>query len=257
MIDRMFQLKARKTDVRTEVIAGATTFLTAADIIFVNPSILAASGMPEAALITVTCLVAGLATLLMAFWAKVPLMMAPGMGLNAFFAFTLVNTMQVPWQTALGVVFLSGVFFLLLTLIGFRERIVKAIPLNLRLAASVGIDLFDSLGTMLAVCRKAGLVDEKGEIKELPAMLKGGAVATVAGAMLGTSTTTAYNRIRLRSGRRWTHWPGIGGDRGTIPAGHVFYTHHRRHTQLCHSAGPYCRGDIHDAGHRGHRLQSL
>jgi AGZA family xanthine/uracil permease-like MFS transporter len=142
---RLFQLKARKTDVRTEVIAGITTFLTAAYIIFVNPSILAVSGMPENALITVTCLVVGIATLLPAFWAKVPLMMAPGMGLNAFFAITLVNSMKVPWQTALGVVFLSGALFLVLTLIGFRERIVKAIPLSLRLAAPVGIGLFIAL----------------------------------------------------------------------------------------------------------------
>jgi AGZA family xanthine/uracil permease-like MFS transporter len=142
MIERLFKVKARNSSVRTELIAGATTFLTAAYIIFVNPSVLSKAGMPQNALISVTCLVAGGATLLLAFWANVPLMMAPGMGLNAFFAFTLVGGMQVPWQTALGVVFVSGICFLVLTFVGFRQRIVQAIPLSLRLAASVGIGLF-------------------------------------------------------------------------------------------------------------------
>ena len=107
-----------------------TTFLTAGYIIFVNPAILADAGMDKGALITVTCLVAFLATMTMALWANAPLMMAPGMGLNAFFAYTLVLGHGLSWQTALGVVFLSGVFFLVLTLIGLRERIVHAIRNN-------------------------------------------------------------------------------------------------------------------------------
>ncbi|RMF45384.1 MAG: NCS2 family permease, partial [Deltaproteobacteria bacterium] len=142
MLERLFQLRERNTDVRTEVIAGITTFLTAAYIVFVNPAILSQTGMDKAALTTVTCLVAGVATLLMALWANAPLMMAPGMGLNAFFTYSLVIGQKVPWQTALGVVFISGALFLVLTWFGLRERLARAIPTTLRIAASVGIGLF-------------------------------------------------------------------------------------------------------------------
>jgi len=142
MLEKFFHLHSRGSSLRTEAIAGATTFLTGAYIVFVNPAILGEAGMDRAALTTVTCLVAALATLLIALWANVPLMMAPGMGLNAFFAYTLVLGEGLPWQTALGVVFLSGTFFLLLTLLGVRERLVRAIPASLRLATSVGIGLF-------------------------------------------------------------------------------------------------------------------
>jgi AGZA family xanthine/uracil permease-like MFS transporter len=142
MLENLFKLSERNTDLRTEVIAGLTTFLTAAYIVFVNPGILSATGMDKGALITVTCLVAGLSSILMGVWANAPIMMAPGMGLNAFFAFSLVLGAGVPWQEALGVVFISGVIFLILTFIGVRERIVKAIPPSLRIATSVGIGLF-------------------------------------------------------------------------------------------------------------------
>lgn len=111
MLERLFRLHQSGTDIRTEVVAGLTTFLTGAYIIFVNPAILAQTGMDKGALTTVTCLVAGLATLLVALWANAPLMMAPGMGLNAFFTYSLVLGQGVPWQTALGVVFLSGSSF--------------------------------------------------------------------------------------------------------------------------------------------------
>jgi len=302
MLQKFFSLEERNTNVRTEILAGLTTFLTAAYIIFVNPGILSATGMDQGALITVTCVVAGLSSILIGLWANAPLMMAPGMGLNAFFAFGLVLGAGIAWQTALGVVFISGVFFFLLTVFGIRERIVRAIPASLRLATSVGIglfiafigmknlglivaneatfvglgplnrtvilgllgllliailevkkirgsiligilatalagmilkispfpggivaappsmapvafqldilgalkislwasifsfmfvDLFDSLGTMLAVCREAGL-EKDGEIRDLPKMLTADAVATVGGALLGTSTTTTY-----------------------------------------------------------------
>ncbi len=303
MLEQLFRLREHNTTVRTEAVAGLTTFLTAAYIIFVHPNILAATGMDKGALTTVTCLVAAGATLLIALWANAPLMMAPGMGLNAFFTYSLVLGQGIPWQTALGVVFLSGVFFVALTWAGVRERIVRAIPLTLRVSAAVGIglfiafiglqnlglivrndavlvqlgaftpqallglgglllavileirrvrgaillaivattvaglalqlapmpkaiiavppspapiafqldiagaltlslfsaifsfmfvDLFDSLGTMLAVCREAGMADAKGEIRNLPKMLTADAVATVGGALLGTSTTTTY-----------------------------------------------------------------
>ncbi len=303
MLEKLFHLHRHGTTVRTEVVAGLTTFLTGAYIIFVHPEILSQAGMDKGALTTVTCLVAALATLLIALWANAPLMMAPGMGLNAFFTYTLVLGQGVPWPTALGVVFISGVVFLVLTWLGIRERLVRAIPTTLRLATSVGIglfiafiglqnlglvvksdavlvqlgeftpqallglfgllvavlleakrvrgaillgilstaaagiltgispwptglialppspapiafqldivsalqfslwssilafmfvDLFDSLGTMLAVCREAGMVDEHGEIPRLPQMLTADALATVGGALLGTSTTTTF-----------------------------------------------------------------
>jgi AGZA family xanthine/uracil permease-like MFS transporter len=304
MLENLFKLSERQTDVRTEAVAGLTTFLTAAYIIFVNPNILSSTGMDHGALITVTCIVAGLSSILMGLWANAPIMMAPGMGLNAFFAFSLVagGGGKVSWQEALGVVFISGVFFLILTFLGVREKIVKAIPTSLRIATSVGIglfiafigmqglglivkndavlvslgtmnktvllglvglllivileikkvkgsiligilataligmildlsafptgiiaappsiapiafkldimgalkvsllanifsfmfvDLFDSLGTLLAVCREADL-EKDGDIKDLPRMLSADAVATVFGAVLGTSTTTSY-----------------------------------------------------------------
>ena len=142
MLENLFKLTERQTDVRTEVIAGFTTFLTAAYIVFVNPNILSNTGMDKGALITVTCIVAGLSSILMGLWANAPIMMAPGMGLNAFFAFALVLGQGVAWQQALGVVFISGVIFLILTFLGIREKIVKAIPPSLRIATSVGIGLF-------------------------------------------------------------------------------------------------------------------
>lgn len=303
MLERLFHLKTHGTCLRNEILGGITTFLAAAYIIFVHPDMLTATGMDKGALTTITCLVAGLASLLMGLWANTPIMMAPGMGLNAFFTYTLVMNQHIPWQTALGIVFLSGLFFLLLTWLGFRERILKAIPVSLQLATAVGIglfiafiglqnlgliidnpatlvglgpitrpallgliglllailleirrvrgalllsilavtvlaiftkeaqlpqtlvsmppspapiafkldilgalnlsfwaaiftfmfmDLFDSLGTLLAVCREANMVREDNRIPGLPRMLTADALATVGGAILGTSTTTAY-----------------------------------------------------------------
>jgi len=139
---RFFKLDEHDTTVRKEVVGGVTTFLTMAYILFVNPNILSATGMDKGALITVTALASCFGTLLVGLWVNVPFAMAPGMGLNAFFAFTLVLGNKVSWQTALGVVFLSGVFFLILTLCGIRERIVNAIPLALRLAVAAGIGVF-------------------------------------------------------------------------------------------------------------------
>jgi AGZA family xanthine/uracil permease-like MFS transporter len=142
MIDRYFQLRKKQTTVQTECIAGLTTFLTMAYIIFVNPEILSQAGMNKEALIAVTCLVTAVSTIATGLFANAPIAMAPGMGLNAFFAFTLVITRKVSWQTALGVVFLSGLFFLILTLVGLRKKLVEAIPQSLISAIAVGIGLF-------------------------------------------------------------------------------------------------------------------
>jgi len=288
---------------RREALAGFTTFLTMAYIVAVNPSILAQTGMDRGALITVTILAAMIGTLLAGLWGRVPYAMAPGMGLNAYFAYGLVLEQKVTWQTGLGVVFLSGLFFLLLTVTGLRKTFIRAIPLSLRLSIPCGIglfisfigfrnlgliemhpatlvhlapmsasvvlgllglllmvlldvrrfpgallvgmlsvtaagwilqlnpmpeqwlslppsilplafeldilgalrwsllgaifsfmfvDLFDSVGTIVACSYEAGRVDESGEIEGVDRILEADAVSTMVGAVLGTSTTTTY-----------------------------------------------------------------
>ncbi len=303
MLAKLFKLEANNTTVSREVTAGVTTFLTMGYIIFVNPNILSATGMDKGALITATILAASFGTLLAGVWANVPFAMAPGMGLNAFFAFSLVIGKGITWQTALGVVFISGVVFLMMTLLGIRKHVIAAIPLDLRLAIATGIglfitfigfqglglivdnpatlvslgplttpvvlglvglliitileirkvqgsiligiivttilgvifkevalpaavvsappsigpifmkmdvlgalkwgmwgavfsfmfvDLFDSVGTIVACSYEADFVNEDGTIERLDRVLEADAVATIAGAILGTSTTTTY-----------------------------------------------------------------
>ena len=298
-----FELRARGTNVRTEVVAGATTFLTMAYIIFVNPTMLSQTGMDKCALVAVTCLVTAISSIITGVFGKAPIAMAPGMGLNAFFTYTLVLSNKMNWETALGAVFLSGVLFLLLTLIGLRKKLVEAIPPGIIAAISVGIglfitfiglvnlhiivhneatlvsagplgartliglagllfmlflemkgvkgslligivfstlvaiafgyvdrpekwfsfhadirpiafhldvfsalkwgvlgsvfslmfmDMFDSIGTLVACCHQAKMVDHRGKIKGLDRLLAIDALATMTGAVFGTSTTTAY-----------------------------------------------------------------
>ena len=302
-MEKLFQLKEHGTTVKQEIIAGVTTFLTMAYIIFVNPSILSMTGMDKGALITVTCLASAIGTAITAFWVNAPLAMAPGMGLNAFFTFTLVLGNGATWEQALGVVFISGVIFLALTFSGLREKIIDAIPAEIRLAVGAGIglfiafigmqgmglivsnpatvvalgkfnlnvvlglvgfaimgflemkkvkggiligivattvlgiifgavqlpsqiismppspapialkldvlgaikpvflgsifsfmfvDLFDSLGTIMACAHEAEMIDEKGKIKNVSKILEADAIATVIGSLLGTSTTTTF-----------------------------------------------------------------
>lgn len=303
MFNKLFTLNNEEINVYKEISAGFTTFLTMSYILFVNPMILSDAGMNFNTVVTATALAAAFGTLLMAFWVKVPLAMAPGMGLNAFFAYSLVVGEGISWQTALGVVFISGVIFLLLTLVGFRKKIVDAIPISLRLSIPAGIglfitligfqnmnlivpddstmialgdfstslilgligltlilileskkvkgsiligiivttllaiffdsaslpesffslppsvlptafqldlsaalswglfgaifsfmfvDLFDSVGTLVACSYEADLVEEDGTIKKIDKMLGADAIATVFGALMGTSTTTTY-----------------------------------------------------------------
>jgi AGZA family xanthine/uracil permease-like MFS transporter len=142
MLERIFGLKANGTNVRTEVLAGVTTFMTMAYIVVVNPTILGEAGLPVAAVATATCLAAGLGSILMGLIANYPLALAPGMGLNAYFTYTVVKGMGVPWEVALGCVFLSGVAFLILTLVGVRQMIVAAIPKPLFSAVAAGVGLF-------------------------------------------------------------------------------------------------------------------
>jgi AGZA family xanthine/uracil permease-like MFS transporter len=302
MIKEFFHLTERKTSLKIELIAGLTTFLTMAYIIAVNPSILSAAGMDKEALIVVTCIMSGVATLAVGFLTNAPIAMAPGLGLNSIFAYLVVSE-KMDWPTALGVVFIAGTFFFLLTVLGLRRRIVEAIPTSLISAIGVGIglfitfiglqdlgiivsnkntlvsagpmtptvligllgllvmvymqiknitgsllvgivvatiaailfrriglpeqyvsssldvkpiafklniigalkwgffgsiftfmfiDMFDSIGTLVACCHKAEMTDEQGRIKGLDRLLGIDALATMAGAVLGTSPTTAY-----------------------------------------------------------------
>ncbi len=142
MLNKFFKLEENKTNVKTEILAGVTTFMTMAYILAVNPDILSATGMDKHALFTATALSAFVATLVMALVARLPFALAPGMGLNAFFAFTVVLGMGHSWQFALTAVFLEGIIFILLTAFNIRELIVNAIPLPLKHAVSAGIGLF-------------------------------------------------------------------------------------------------------------------
>jgi AGZA family xanthine/uracil permease-like MFS transporter len=142
MVSEYFGLREKQTSLKTEFVAGLTTFLTMAYIVFANPNILSDAGMDKEALIAVTCIATAIATIIVGVFAKAPIAMAPGMGLNAFFAYSLVLGKKISWETALGVVFLSGLFFLLLTLLGLRRKLVEAIPAGLISAISVGIGLF-------------------------------------------------------------------------------------------------------------------
>ncbi len=140
--DRLFHLRAHGTTVKTECLAGLTTFAAMSYILVVNPSILGLSGMPVAGLITVTALAACIGTLFMAWSTNYPIALAPGMGLNAFFAYTICMTRDIPWEAALGIVFWNGILFLALTLTGVRTRIAEAIPAELKIGVQCGIGLF-------------------------------------------------------------------------------------------------------------------
>jgi AGZA family xanthine/uracil permease-like MFS transporter len=302
MLDKYFELRERQTNVRIELLAGLTTFLTMAYIIFLNPNTLSEAGMDKSALIAVTCIVTALATIITGVFANAPIAMAPGVGLNNFFVI-LVASGKMSWQTALGAVFVSGLLFLLLTLLGLRKRLVEAIPNGMVSAIAVGIglfialiglgnlglvtrdektlfalgslgvtvvigllglalmivldvlkvtgalligiffataaamvfgyvdvpdrlvsldwrlgqialkldiagslkwglfgsiftlmfiDMFDSIGTLVACCDKAGMRDQNNKIKGLDRLLGIDAIATMVGAVFGTSTTTSY-----------------------------------------------------------------
>ncbi|MFY0664905.1 MAG: NCS2 family permease [Natronospirillum sp.] len=142
MLERLFQIKAQGSSVKTEVIAGITTFLTMAYIIFVNPDILSGTGMDRDSIFVATCLAAAVGCLIMGLWANYPIAQAPGMGLNAFFTYGVVLGMGHAWETALGAVFLSGVLFMLLSIFKVREWIINAIPKSVRLGIGAGIGFF-------------------------------------------------------------------------------------------------------------------
>lgn len=153
-IARTFKLEEHQTNVRTEVLAGLTTFLTMAYIIFVNPNILADAGMPHDAVFVATCIAAAIGTIIMGMYANYPIAMAPGMGLNAYFAYAVVKGMGFTWQAALGAVFISGCLFLLVSVFRIREMIVNGIPHSIRVAITAGIGLFLGIVSL----RGAGLI---------------------------------------------------------------------------------------------------
>jgi AGZA family xanthine/uracil permease-like MFS transporter len=183
-MDRLFRLAENGTTPRTEMVAGLTTFLTMAYIIVINPQIMAAAGIDAGAAFVATCLAAAIGCALMAFLANYPIALAPGMGLNAYFAFAVVGGMGISWQVALGAVFLSGIIFFLISLAGFREWLINGIPLSLKLGIAAGIGLFLGLIGLknlgLVVDHPATLVG-LGKVASAPVLLGAAGFVVIAG----------------------------------------------------------------------------
>ncbi|MDO4683209.1 MAG: NCS2 family permease [Lautropia sp.] len=174
LLEKSFQLKEHGTTIRTEIIAGCTTFLTMAYILFVNPMILGDAGMPREAVFVATCLVAALGSAVMALYANYPIAVAPGMGLNAYFAFVVVGSMGYTWQAALGAVFLSGCLFLLTTMLGLRSMIIAGIPPTIRLGTTAGIGMFLAiigLGNAGIVVHSDATMVTLGDMRSMPVIL--------------------------------------------------------------------------------------
>ena len=193
MLEQVFKLSENKTNVRTEIVAGITTFLTMAYIIFVNPAILAEAKMPFGAVFAATCVAAAIGCFLMAFLANYPIALAPGMGLNAYFAFGVVGGMGHSWQVALGCVFISGVIFFIISVLPIREWIVNAIPMSLKMAIAAGIGLFLALIALknagIVVAHPATLVTH-GNLASFPVIM----------ATLGFFLIVALERFRVMGG---------------------------------------------------------
>ena len=381
MLERFFQLRENGTDARREAVAGITTFAAMAYILAVNPAILSLAGIDKGALITATALAAAFTTLAMALLTNYPIALAPGMGLNAFFTFTICLSAKVPWPSALGLVFWEGFIFLLLTLTGVRQKIVEAIPASLKTAIGCGIglfiafiglknggiivanpatfvslgnfsqpapllvlfgilltavlivrrvrgaiilsvlvlavaglflrapvgadgvgggmitampktfvsapaslaptfgkldfgylfthfgkavpllltllfvDLFDNVGTLLGVCKRAGLLDERGNLPRIGRALIADAGAAMFGACLGTSTTTSY--IESAAGRRG-RWPHGIDQRCSLPVAFLlalfFAPVISAIPELATAPALVIVGCVHDAGRAGNRL---
>ncbi|ALZ83888.1 MULTISPECIES: NCS2 family permease [Pseudomonas] len=181
MLERLFQLKAHNTSVRTELLAGVTTFLAMAYILFVNPSILGATGMDKGAVFVATCLAAAIGSAIMGLIANYPIALAPGMGLNAFFTYTVVLHMGHTWQAALGAVFLSALMFFLLSIFRIREWIINNIPLALRSGIAAGIGLFLAL---IALQNAGIVVDNPATLVGLGDLAKPGPILAVLGFFL-------------------------------------------------------------------------
>lgn len=192
-LDRYFGLTQHGTNVRTEMVAGVTTFLTMVYIVFVNPTILANAGMDKGAVFVATCIAAAVSSAVMALYANYPIALAPGMGLNAFFAFTVVLGYKYSWQQALAAVFCSGVLFFLISIFRIREYVVNSIPRNLKFAISAGVGLFLGIIALeqakLVVAHPVTLVTF-GDMKNPPAIL----------CLLGFVLILALNQLRVVGG---------------------------------------------------------
>jgi Permeases len=194
--EKQFKLQENKTNVKTEVYAGITTFMTMAYILIVNPSILSATGMDAGALLTATAIASALGTFCMAAFANYPFALAPGMGLNAYFAYTVVLQYGYSWQTALTAVFIEGIIFIILSFANVREAIFNAIPKNIKAATSVGIGLFIAFIGM----QNAGIIVDNsatlvgiGNVKTVPVAL----------ALIGTIITVALVIKKIRGALLW------------------------------------------------------
>ncbi len=186
-MEKFFKLNEHKTSVKTEVLAGVTTFLTMAYILIVNPLMLSEAGMDFGAVFTATALSAAIATLVMAFLANLPFALAPGMGLNAFFVYTVVFTMGYTWQQALTAVFIEGIIFIILTAFNIREAIVNSIPMNMKKAISVGIGLFIAFIGL----QNSGIVVGGATLVQLGDITHGAALVAIIGLVI-TSILVAY-----------------------------------------------------------------
>jgi len=182
-IDRFFQISESGSTLGTEIRAGGVTFLTASYIIFVQPAILSQTGMDFGAVMTATCLSAALGCLIMGLWANYPIALAPGMGINFYFTYTVVLGQGISWQVALGAVFLSGVLLILLTVLRFREVIINSIPADLKVGIAVGIGLFVTfIGFVQGglVTAHPGTLVQLGSLNSLPALFTLGGVVLIA-----------------------------------------------------------------------------
>ena len=195
-LENRFQIKAAGSDVKTEILAGVTTFMTMAYIIFVNPNVLSNAGMPLGPLMVATCLSSALATFCMAFLANYPIALAPGMGLNAFFAFGVVLGMGISWQVALAAVFVEGVLFIILTMTKLRESVVNDIPKSLKIGISTGIGffiVFIGLQNAGIIVRNDAVLVGLGNLKSPPVLL----------AFLGFFLMVALEARKIRGSILW------------------------------------------------------
>ena len=196
MLERWFKLAELRTDVRTEILAGVTTFMTMAYIIVVQPTVLQAAGMDFGAVVVATCLSSALATVLMAFLANYPIAVAPAMGHNFFFAYTVILGMKVPWEIALGAVFIAGSLFIILSLFGLREAIIHAVPESLQHAIAVGIGLLIAMVGLQwsgIVVDAPGTLVGLGDLRNPPVLL----------AIFGVGTVSLLMVLKVKGAILW------------------------------------------------------
>ncbi len=196
MLEKLFKLKVNGTDVKTEVVAGVTTFVTLSYIIFVQPTVLSACGMDFGSVLVATCVASAVATFLMGLYANYPVALAPGMGQNFFFAYTVVLQMGISWEKALGAVFISGTLFLFLSFFGFREKLIDGIPPSLKEAIAVGIGLFVAMiGFQWSgiIVSSSGTLVSLGSLHSAPVLLS----------LFGLLLTVALVSLRIRGALLW------------------------------------------------------